>query len=203
MISAALIAAAAALAVLELDTASFGQLMVSRPAVFGPALGAAFGQPALGTGLGAIWELFSLEALPVGGHLPLNATVAAGACLLLALGPGAAAPEICFPAGLAAGFLHGRLEARLRRVRATAAAACEARLERKLSPALGRACAWELAKQSAMTFSVLLAVLAARQALSANWLRAPEALQGGLRLGLSLAPWLGLAALLRAARIYR
>jgi mannose/fructose/N-acetylgalactosamine-specific phosphotransferase system component IIC len=75
----ALAAAAAVLAAVELDASHAGQLMISRPLVLGPLIGLAFGQPGLGLGLGALYELFGLEEIPVGGHVPLNATVAAGA----------------------------------------------------------------------------------------------------------------------------
>jgi mannose/fructose/N-acetylgalactosamine-specific phosphotransferase system component IIC len=200
---AALLAAAVALAILELDAASAGQLMVSRPAVFGPVFGAAFGQPALGTGLGALWELLSLDDLPCGGHLPLNATVAAGACLLLALGPQSVPPELALPAGVAVSFGHGRLEASLRGRRAKMAIACERALARAGAPRLSRAVGRALAQQAAATFIVLAAVVAVRPALAGWWPQAPEALQGGLRFGLSLAPWAGFAALLRAMRVTR
>lgn len=196
----ALIAGAAALSLVELDAASAFQVMVSRPAVFGPALGAAFGQPALGLGLGALWELISLDA-PIGGYLPLNATVSAGACLLLALGPGGAPPELAFPAGLVAGAAHRAVEQWLRKRRAACARECESCLDRGELPPLGRVAAFELAKQAAITFVVLCAVLPLRGPLSSFWPASPELAQAALRLGLQLCPWLGLAALLHALRV--
>lgn len=195
------IGAAAALAVIELDAASAAQVMVSRPAVFGPILGAVFGQPALGAGLGVIWELLTLDEAPIGGHLPINATAAAGACLLLCLGPGGAAPEAAVACGAVVGWTHRRFEGALRKRRAACAVRCETRLSAGNAPFLGRTAWLELGKQAGMTFAVLLAVLVLRPALAQWWPGAPDSLQAALRLGLAASPWLGLAALLHALKV--
>lgn len=196
-----LVAAAAALACVELDAASAAQVMVSRPAVFGPVFGAAFGEPALGAGLGALWELLTLDEAPIGGHLPINATAAAGACLLLTLGPGGVAPEVSFACGAAAGWAHRRLEALLRRWRASCAARCEGRLSAGKAPRFGRTAWAELGKQAGMTFAIMLAAVALRAPLAAWWPGTADAVQTALRLGLAAAPWLGLAALLQALKV--
>jgi mannose/fructose/N-acetylgalactosamine-specific phosphotransferase system component IIC len=196
-----LIVAALILAAVELDAASAAQVMLSRPAVFGPLVGTALGEPALGAGLGAIWELLTLDEAPIGGYLPINATAAAGASLLLCAGPGGVAPEAAFAWGAASGWAHRRLEAVLRRRRAACAARCDTRLALGQAPRLGRTAWLELGKQAAMTFAVLALALAARPVLGHWWPSAPDSLQGALRLGLAASPWLGIAALLHVLRV--
>ncbi|MDE2039107.1 MAG: PTS sugar transporter subunit IIC [Elusimicrobia bacterium] len=192
--------AAAGVAVLELDSTMAVQSMVSRPVVLGPLLGALYGQAGLGAVLGALWELASLDALPIGGSLPINATAAAGASLLLSLG-GGLAPEAAFPCGVAAGWTHQRLEGFLRRRRAACARRCERRISEGGAPGLGASLAAELAKQALMTFMVLAAVVIARPWLSAAWTTSPESLRGCLRFALEALPWMALAALLHSLRI--
>lgn len=192
--------AAAAVAVLELDATAAGQFMVSRPIVLGPLLGAALGDLSLGGRLGALCELFSISERPLGAHLPPNAAVAAAAAVLLALGPSQANAALAFPAGLAAGWLHARVEGALRRGRDRAGFQVDKRLARGEDPGLGRLAAIELGKQAVMTFGVLAVALLAGPWLSLLWAGLAQASAAGLRLGLDLAPWIGLAALLRSFR---
>lgn len=196
-----LFAAAAVVAVIELDAASACQVMLCRPAVFGPALGAAFGQAELGTGLGALWELLTLDQSPLGGHLPVNATAAAGTCLLLCLGARGVAPEAALACGAIAGWAHRRLESALRRRRASCARACEAKLASGRAPGFGFTAARELGLQAAMTFLVLSAALCVRPWLASAWPGAPGALQSALRVGMAACPWIGCVALARALRV--
>lgn len=200
MTAGPLFAAAAAVAVLELDATSAAQLMVSRPAVFGPVLGAAFGQPALGMLFGLLWELITLDA-PIGGHLPISATAGAGVSLLLSLGDGGLAPQAALPCGVAAGWAHRQLESALRRRRAAGAARCEQRLAAGRAPGFGRLVAGELGKQAAMTFVLLAAAVALRPWLSSWWSGSSETVRGALQVGLWTGPWIGVAALLRALRV--
>jgi mannose/fructose/N-acetylgalactosamine-specific phosphotransferase system component IIC len=197
---ASLLAGAAVVALLELDAASIGQLMISRPAVFGPAFGALYGQPTLGTLFGVLWELLSLDA-PIGGHLPINATAGAGASLLLSLGPGGLPPQAALPCGIAAGWAHRRLELYLRKRRAGVAARCERRMSQGRSPRIGAYAALELLKQFACTFAVVGLFTLLRPALAPFADAAPDALRGALQVGLWAGPWIGLAALLRALRV--
>lgn len=190
--------AAAAVAVLELDATAAGQFMVSRPIVLGPFLGAVLGDLSLGSRLGALCELFSVSERPLGAHLPPNATVAAAAAVLLALGPSQAHAELAFPAGLAAGWLHARVEGALRRGRG--GFQVDKRLVRGEDLGLGRLAALEMGKQAVMTFVVLTAALLAGPWLSLLWAGLAQTSAAGLRLGLDLAPWIGLAALLRSFR---
>lgn len=189
----ALLSAAALVAVLELDVASFGQLMLGRPIVVGPLLGFAFGDPGLGAGLGALFELFSLGELPVGGKVPLNGAVGVGAAFLICAAGGAAV-ELGFAAGVAAAALHGRLEALLRRLRGGGPERAIAALARGERPRLLPAALRELALQAGGTFALLSLALGLRA------VELPDALAGGLRLGLALAPWVGIAGALAALR---
>lgn len=168
-----LLAAAAFVALLELDVASVGQFMLGRPLVAGTLLGVALGEATLGAGLGALFELFSLGELPVGGKVPLNGTVGVGAAFLLAAREGLPV-EAAFALGVACAALHGRLEKLLRGVRAG------------IGPRLGL--------QTAGTFALVAAALGLRG------LDVPEPVAGGLRFGLTLAPWIGAAAALTAVR---
>jgi mannose/fructose/N-acetylgalactosamine-specific phosphotransferase system component IIC len=192
---------AAAAAVLELDAAMACQFMVSRPIVLGPLLGFFLGQPGLGAGLGVICELFTLEELPVGSWLPLNASVAVATALILSSGPAPVPPELALPVGLAAGLAHKRIEAVLRRRRAKLNALVAGRLERAEEPGLGRLALGELARQAATTFLLLAVLLACRGLVRGAWSASPDALRSGLRFGYAVAPWPGLWSLLRSFKV--
>ncbi len=197
----ALALAAAAVAVVELDGTCAGQFMLSRPIVLGPLVGLAWGQPDLGFLIGAVVECLSLEQLPVGGNLPLNPTVAAGAGILLAVGPSALPPELSLPAGFGAGWAHRRVEYALRQRRRKVSLAAEERLLSGERPPLGRLAARALAGQAAATFAVMLAALfVLGPLLSSVWPSAPQALSRGLRFGFELSPWLAAATILKATR---
>lgn len=199
MSGAALLAGCAVVALLELDGTSAGQLMISRPAVFGPALGAAFGEAALGTLFGVLWELLTLDA-PIGGHLPINATAGAGVSLLLSLG-GGLPPQAALPCGLAAGWAHRRLEFFLRKRRAGVAARADRRLSQGRAPRLGLYAAGELGTQALMTFLLVGFFAALRPWLLDAFAAASPAVNGPLQAALWAGPWIGLAALLRALRV--
>jgi len=195
-------AAAALVAVLELDVVQFGQFMISRPLVLGPLLGLLFGLPQTGLALGACCELFSLDDLPVGGSLPLNATVAVSAALLLNCGPRAVPPEVALPAGLTAGWLHQKIETALRYRRRALCGCAEESLLRGCEPRLGRLVGQAICEQAAMTFTVLLAcVLVVGPALHWLWPHAPHNAVEALRFAWALAPWLGLGVLLHALKV--
>lgn len=185
---------AAAVALLELDTASIGPFLLSRPIVLGPLLGAALGEPAKGAALGAALELCSLRALPIGGAISWNACVAAGTATLLAAGPSRLPLEGAFFAGLLAGRLHQAAELRLRAARAAYGRAAERDAERGRS-ALGAYVASSLAAQLAMT--ALLVFLALRLARPL-WLGVSgwDPVAGGLRAAFVAAPWACLGSVL-------
>lgn len=186
----ALVLAALAVAVVELEGVDAGQFMFSRPLILGPMMGLAFHRFDFGAAVGALVEMFSFEALPVGGSIPANATVAAGSALLLSLGAAPVPIELAFPSGLVLGWAYARLEGFLRRRRARYNGT-----GRGLVPTILRSLAWHLAATAAF---MLAAVLAARPALAAAYPLLPAAARSGLAAGFKFAPWLGAAALARA-----
>ncbi len=193
--------AAGLAAVAELDNAAACQFMICRPIVLGPLLGAALGQIVLGAGLGVVCELFCLEELPVGGCLPLNATMAAATAVLLAAGPIPAAPEAALPAGLLAGWTHAKLESFLRRRRGGLNAVVETRLKAGQEPRLGSLALGELATQAAANLTLLLVFMCGAKLLSSGWRASPNALRAGLHFGLGVSPVLGLWSLIRSFKV--
>jgi hypothetical protein len=168
----------------------------------GPLIGWALGATWTGAVLGAAFEALSLEELPLGGRLDFSAPVAAGAAAWLAAGPAALPSEAAFLAGLAAGWLHARVEGALRRGRGARARRVEGELAAGRPPRLGAELAGALAGQAAATFAVTLAVLAAGgPALSRLWPLLPEFLRAGARTAFLAAPWLGAGSL--AASLWR
>ncbi len=195
-------AGAAALALLELDEASVGPFLLSRPFVTAPLLGFALGSPWLGAAVGAVFELLTLTELPLGGCLDLSAPIAAGSAVFLAAGPAALPLEAAFPAGLAAGWAHARVERALRARRAAACRRAEEALAAGRPPRLGAEIAGTIGVQAAAAFALALTVFAlGGPALSRLWPLLPDALRAGARTALETAPWLGAGGL--AASLWR
>jgi mannose/fructose/N-acetylgalactosamine-specific phosphotransferase system component IIC len=185
------VAGAAGIAVLELDAASIGTFLLSRPFVVGPLVGWARGDAWSGAALGAVFEALTLAELPLGGRLDFSAPVAAGAAAWLACGAGAPL-EAAFLVGIAAGWVHARAEAGLRRTRGAHARRAETALAAARPPRLGLELAAALAVQAAATFAVSLVFLAAAAALlPALWPRLPELARVGARAAFLAAPWIG------------
>jgi len=196
------VAGAALVAVLELDVVQVGQFMLSRPLVLGPLLGLLFAAPQAGLALGLCCEFLSLDDMPVGDRLPLNVTVAVAAALLLTRSPRPLLPAVALPVGLAAGWVHQRIETALRYRRQALCGTAERRVQDGGMPPWGRLLFGALAEQAAATFVVLLAcVCLVGPVLSGLWLRAPHGVLAGLDLGWRLAPWLGLGVALYALRV--
>lgn len=196
--------AAAAVSIVELDAVSVGQFMISRPLVVGPALGLALGRADTGLLVGSLVELFGLDELPVGGNLPLNGTVAAASCLLLALGPARLPLALALPAGLFLGWGHGRGESFLRQERAKLCHAAEESLGSGRLPRFGALSARSLASQacwSVLLFAGALGLLG--PALGWFWARLPQTLKAGLDFGLLACPSLAAAGLLSALWVKR
>jgi mannose/fructose/N-acetylgalactosamine-specific phosphotransferase system component IIC len=189
-------AGAGAISLLELDAASIGPFLLSRPFVVGPLVGWLCGDPMTGSVLGGVFEALTLEELPLGGRLDFSAPVAAGAAAWLAAGPAALPGEAAFLAGLAAGWAHARLERRLRRGRGSHARRVEADLGAGRSPSLGAELAASLSAQAAATFVLAFSALAAfGPALSRLWPSLPEFLRAGARTAFLAAPWIGAGSL--------
>ncbi|OIP63569.1 MAG: hypothetical protein CO150_05575 [Nitrospirae bacterium CG_4_9_14_3_um_filter_53_35] len=60
-----------------LDRLAFGQFMISQPIVAAPLVGWLMGDFHTGLLIGVVLELFWLRGLPIGGHIPKDATLAA------------------------------------------------------------------------------------------------------------------------------
>lgn len=196
------VAGAALVAFLELDVVQVGQFMISRPLVLGPLLGLLFGAPRVGLALGLCCELLSLDDMPVGDRLPLNAAVAVAAALLLTRCPRPLPAAVALPVGLAAGWAHQRLETALRYRRQALCGTAERLIQDGGAPPWGRLLGRALAEQAAVTFAVLLVcVCVAGPVLSGLWFRAPHGILAGLDMGWKLAPWLGLGVALYALRV--
>lgn len=200
MIAAAV--GASALALIELDAASVGPFLFSRPFVVGPLVGWALGDAWTGAAFGAIFEALTLEQLPLGGSMRLSAPIAAGASAWLAIGPGALPAEAAFLAGLAAGWAHGRFERAFRRGRSARARRVEEALRSGRPPRLGAEIFAALASQVAATFGLLLAIFAAvGPVLALIWPTLPAVLRDGARTAFLCAPWIGAGSL--AASLWR
>ncbi len=196
-------AGAGAIALFELDAASIGPFLLSRPFVVGPLVGWLFGNAWAGAILGGVFEALSLEELPLGGRLDFSAPVAAGTAAWLAAGPAALPNEAAFLVGLAAGWAHARVEGRLRRGRGAYARRAEAALAAGRPPFLGAEIGAALTAQAAATWVVAFAALAAAgPALSRLWPLLPEFLRAGARTAFLAAPWVG-AGGLGASRLRR
>ena len=196
------VAGAALVSLLELDAVQVGQFMLSRPIVLGSLLGLLFGAPQVGVALGLCCELLSLDDMPVGDRLPLNATVAVAAALLLTRSPRPLPPAVALPAGLAAGWAHQRIETALRYRRQALCGTAERLVQDGGMPSWRRLLGQALAEQAAATFALLLAcVCVAGPVLSGFWWRVPHGALAGLDLGWRLAPWLGLGVALYALRV--
>lgn len=63
--------------VIGLDRLAFGQFMISQPIVAAPLIGWLLGDPHAGLQIGVVLELFWFRGLPVGGHVPKDATLSA------------------------------------------------------------------------------------------------------------------------------
>lgn len=156
-------------ALLELDAASAGQFMVSRPIVLGGILGLAGGEPLEGFTLGALIELFLLAELPIGAALPINGSVAASAAVLAALPPVGLEPAWCLPLGLVAGRVFVPLDVRLRKYRSSLVAALERRVSAGAEPGFARAIAASLSAELALVFVFLGLSVPAIKLLGGWW----------------------------------
>ncbi|NNN04513.1 MAG: hypothetical protein HKL90_01295 [Elusimicrobia bacterium] len=196
MTGLSLLGGAAAVAALELDEASIGTFLLSRPFVVGPLIGWARGDVWSGAALGAAFEALTLTELPLGGRLDLSASVAAGTAAWLACGVAGISIEAAFFAGLAAGWVQARVERRLRGTRGALARGAERALCDGQEPRLGARLAGALTVQAAATFAVCAASLAVGAAfLPPTWAALPEFARVGTRSAFFAAPWIGAGGL--------
>ncbi len=185
-----------------LDRLAFGQFMISQPIVAAPIVGLVMGDFHTGLLIGAVLELFWLRGLPVGGHVPKDATLAAILTAALALGasPGRGAPDVAWIAWvfLWVGLLMSPAAVLDRWVRQQNAFLIDvARAEGSFGRSVARAVWMGVGVFYLYYFCVTLAVLW----LSAGALRSAYGLLShgllpGLRLFFFLIPAMGVASLL-------
>lgn len=195
---------AGALAVLELDAASVGPFLISRPLVVGPLIGWILGDAWSGAVLGAIFESLSLWELPLGGRLEFSSCVAAGVASWIACRRPATSLDVALAIGLASGLLHARIERAARRRRGDWFTRIARRLDAGRAPLLGFEIAGALTAQATTTFLFILTVILSSSVVApTRWNMAPEILRAGFRTALAAAPWIGaggaVAALARRA----
>lgn len=185
---------AAATALAELDAASVGPFLVSRPIFLAPLVGWARGNAWAGAAVGVVLELATLAETPLGGRLDFSAPVAAGVGAWLAAGD--LPREAALVAGLAAGWAHARAESLLRRGRSAAPRRIEEALARGAEPRLGAEISRALGLQAATTFAVAwVAIAAVGPALSRAWPLLPDFARVGAQQAFAAAPWIGAGGL--------
>jgi mannose/fructose/N-acetylgalactosamine-specific phosphotransferase system component IIC len=187
------------LALAEADAWAVGQLMVSRPAVLGPAMGLAAGRPWEGSALGAVLELLTIDDKPLGSVVPFSATMAIGAAVLFVSGPHAVPVEAALAAGLAVGAIQSRVDAAIRSQRTMLADAARERMRAGRSPGWAGLLARGLGSQVLATAALAYACAAlGGPVLARLWEASPAVLRGAAAGCWKAAPWIGAAALVRA-----
>lgn len=188
------VAVALGLALLELDVASLGTSLVSRPFVVAPLIGWALHDLWSGVFFALVFEALTLEEMPLGGCIYLSATIAAGISTWLAVE--GVPMELAFLCGLAAGWIHAGVERRLRGTRVVHVQRVEKALADGREPNFGAEVTAALAVQVVATFVVTFAVFSASlMLLPRGWLLLPQALRDGARMALLAAPWIGAGSL--------
>ncbi len=177
---------------LELDNVQAGQMLISRPAFVGPALGWLNGCPLEGAKIGLLTELIYLDFIPIGGVVPPNGLVAA-AVGVLGFVWGGLPESAAFFFGILAGFLYGNVEFRLRALRSAWISDIEAqaksgtlRLERRI--------AGSLLAESAVSGSYVF-IFSGLSALATGLGWGLGTMSRASDFAYSLMPWLGLSGL--------
>jgi mannose/fructose/N-acetylgalactosamine-specific phosphotransferase system component IIC len=189
--------AGAGAALLSLDRTLIGQWMLSRPVVLGPVLGWILGDTVTGWWIGLMFELFSFDAEPVGGKIPLNGSLGVSAALLAALGPWRAPIGAAFPLGLALGAAHRFAEERLRRRRGAWTPVFASALREGRGVPWKRAIASSLAEDFAATAALLALAAALAPALVLLWARLPVVATRAMEDAVAFVPLIGIAVLIK------
>jgi fructoselysine and glucoselysine-specific PTS system IIC component len=190
--------ASAWIALLEADWVLVGQFMISRPIVVGPMIGLALGGWQAGLVFGVLFELLSLEEEPVGTTIPINGTVGAGSGVLLAAGPYLVPMAVAFPAAVGLGWLHKRIEMRLREQRASLTLEVAQQINSMGRPNWEKLTLKTIGLQVASSMAlVYVAAALCGPLLSALWRVFPDFMRTGLVIAFEATVWISLAALLR------
>jgi len=192
-------------AVLGLDYIVIGQTLLAQPAISGPIVGLALGEPMLGIWAGLTVQLLWAGRLPVGAYVPPNSCVAAVFTVgTAALMPGEVAPAcravlaglLTLPVAYAGGRLDVFIKARLNVVYLHSAE--RALAKNRLAP-LGLATLKGVASVFVKDFVLLwVSVFAAAAVLGVVAGRITEKLGSGLDLAYLVLPAAGVALLLHA-----
>lgn len=182
------------IALLELDTTYFGQILVSRPVVVGSLLGFITGDFFLGLQIGIFTELIYLDFIPIGGVVPPSGAVSAGVAILMAH---FFLMDVYFAffVGIVSGIIFSFLEKFLRRYRARLLPVLEKDLiDGKVTPAAVMRQSLALQFLSIFTFLVLMVTIAGPcfNAISAD---IPEKLHIAFKFSYFVVPWVGLSVL--------
>ncbi|NOY54042.1 MAG: hypothetical protein GXP58_10580 [Deltaproteobacteria bacterium] len=187
--------------VIGLDRLAFGQFMISQPIVAAPLVGWLLGDFHDGMQIGVVLELFWFRGLPVGGHVPKNATLSAILTTGISLSVWGAGPgiDMAWPAWvfLWVGLLLypiGFLDRWLRRKNARLIHMAKA------APSLGQGVRRSTWAGIGLFFLYyfLLTLLVTGFFSSLLWkayTALPETLPGGLRLFFFLLPAIGIGSL--------
>lgn len=191
--------AAAAAALLSLDSVHVGQVMVSRPVCVGPVVGWFLGDVSTGFVVGALVELVWISVLPIGPYTPPDSSVAAAVAVSLAIpwGGGAAAGAAGIAFGIPFGLAARRVDVRLRHSLTERSEAVSADLIAGRPAPLGEAVVFGLAGTAAKTLLLVLAagLLGRIAAPVAEAILGIAGIARGLAWGAALLPFVGLAAL--------
>lgn len=131
-------------ALLWLDRVYAFQLLVSRPVIIGPVLGALMGNLSAGVVVGAALELLWLNAPPVGAYLPKDesfcaAAVTPAAVLAAAYLPVAPAAGLALFAGLPLSLVGRQLDTHIRKLNQGLVPAGVENIERAVGQAMAKA----------------------------------------------------------------
>ena len=189
------VAVATGLAFLELDAASVGPLLLSRPFVVAPLTGWFLGNAQPGIIFAILFEALTLEELPLGGCLHVSASIAAGVSTWLCVG--IAVPlEAAFLCGIGAGWVHALVERRLRRTRAVHVQRVEMALAHGLPAQLGAEVSAALALQAVTTFTVaMFAYFISAAVVPRYWHFIPQVFRIGVGTAFVVSIWIGAGSL--------
>lgn len=184
----------AVIALLELDTTYFGQVLVSRPVVVGSLLGFISGNFFLGLQIGIFTELIYLDFIPIGGVVPPSGAISAGVAILMAH---CFLMDVYFAffVGIVTGIMFSFIEKFLRKYRARLLPI----IEKELID--GKITAATVMKQSLLfqylaVFSFLIvAVTVLGPGFNAVSASIPEKLHIAFKFSYFVVPWVGLSVL--------
>ena len=185
----------AVLALLELDTTYFGQVLISRPIVAGSLIGFLSGNFFLGLQLGIFTELIYLDFMPIGGVTPPSGAISSGLAVIMGQYFGVDI-YFAFFVGIIGGLVFSFLEKECRRLRTRILPQVEKSLKNNLTTP-GKIILQSLIFQFLVVYAfLLLCISLIGPAFGAISERIPEHLHIAFKFSYFVVPWVGLAGLL-------